>query len=111
MQHNLFETSDRRSERRRALALEGWLRTPDGAIAGVAVLDLSAGGAGLAVLAAEPVEVGDRVELAVDLGPGVEDAWIPGLVRWRRHDRLGVSFGALPTRVRRAIARTLEHAS
>ena len=92
--------AERRAAERHDVALEGWLRTADARVIGVAVLDISTSGAGVSMLVRDAVDAGDLVEVALEMASPSDETWTPGIVRWRDGLRLGIQFraGAVATR-------------
>lgn len=93
---------DRRDAGRRSVRREGWLRARDGTIHGVLVLDVSAGGVGIAMLVAHALEIDDVVDLSIDTRSPWGDSWLSCVVKWRVRDRLGLAFRAPATAALRA---------
>lgn len=89
--------ADKRLAGRRSVRREGWLRTRDGTIHGVLILDVSVGGVGIAMLVAHALTTDDVVELSVDAPEAFGDSWLPCVVKWRVRDRLGLAFQASAT--------------
>lgn len=96
---------ERRVVERLRLRREGWLRGPRAEIVGVVILDLARDGVGLALLAPAALEVGDRVEVALEMSSADEELWLPCVVRWRTRDRLGLSFSTLGPKARTLLGR------
>lgn len=94
---DLHANADRRLAGRRSVRREGWLRTRDGTIHGVLILDVSGGGVGITMLVAHALIIDDIVELSVDAPEAFGDSWLTCVVKWRVRDRVGLAFRAAAT--------------
>jgi hypothetical protein len=95
---------ERRAVHRRAGHIEGWLRVRGENLA-VVVVDLSATGAGVVLLAPHAFDAGDEAELALQFASVGDERWLPCSVRWQEGTRVGLSFAFLLPRTRSAILR------